>query len=188
MRGVMIFSDPASFRTYAFNKRTLQGLNLEFGVRTGTGVNLFASLTTDRIYGFDSFVGLKEDWPGAIDAPAGKFTQKGKLPSVKGNVSLVKGWFDETLPAFLEDHTDLISFVNVDCDTYESTNVILNLCVDRFSEGTVIIFDEYIGFPDWERGEFLAWKEFIGKHGVSYKYISFSDNRVAIIITGIERT
>jgi hypothetical protein len=63
------------------------------------------------VYGFDSFEGLPEDW--AIGVMNGKedtdrfirgktFDLRGNLPVVRPNVRLLKGWFDKTLPEFLD--------------------------------------------------------------------------------------
>jgi len=74
----------------------VEGLYAEFGVFRGATINFIAKRCRPRtIWGFDSFQGLKEDWPGN----ASVFDAGGKLPSVKGNVKLVRGWFDESLPA-----------------------------------------------------------------------------------------
>ena len=34
--------------------------------------------------------------------------------------------------------------------------------------GTVILFDEYFNFPNWERHEFKAFQEFVEKYGIKY--------------------
>jgi hypothetical protein len=36
------------------------------------------------------------------------------LPEVEKNVSLVKGWFDSSIPAFLEEHSDKIIFLHIE--------------------------------------------------------------------------
>jgi hypothetical protein len=184
MPTAMMFSDVAKFRSYAFLKRAPGGLNLEFGVRAGAGVNLFASLTSEVVFGFDSFLGLKEDWGGALDSPAGRFSRGGRLPKVRSNVRLVKGWFHETLPGFLEQHSSFVSFANVDSDTYEAAVSVLESIGGRLRIGSILIFDEYLGIPGWEHCEFRAWQEFVARSGMTYKYLAVSDNRVALVITG----
>ena len=37
---------------------------LEFGVFSGSSINFFSKKINKKIYGFDSFEGLKEDWSG----------------------------------------------------------------------------------------------------------------------------
>ncbi|MBM1173547.1 class I SAM-dependent methyltransferase [Microvirga arabica] len=145
------------------------GLFLEFGVATGRSINHISSLHDDAVYGFDSFEGLPEDWRG--DHPKGKFA--GPLPTVPAHVHLIKGWFSETLPSFLERHTGPVSFLHVDCDLYSSTKFIFDTLADRIQPECVIVFDEYFNYPGWREHEKKAFAEFIAKHGVRYRYESF---------------
>jgi hypothetical protein len=69
------------------------------------------------------------------------------LPHVSSNVTLIKGWFDQTLPPFLEKHPAPVSFLHVDCDLYSSTKTIFDSLRTRFRPGTVIVFDEYFNYP-----------------------------------------
>lgn len=54
--------DTAEHLRYAIRHVTLQGLWLEFGVSNGASLKVIAEQTSARIYGFDSFEGLPEDW------------------------------------------------------------------------------------------------------------------------------
>ena len=73
---------------------------LEFGVYKGGMINYQARKFPGlNFIGFDSFEGLQEQWSGM--APERTFDLGGKLPKVRPNVSLVKGWFAE-LGAALE--------------------------------------------------------------------------------------
>jgi hypothetical protein len=40
---------------------------LEFGVATGTTINYISRFTNDKVYGFDSFEGLPENWREGYD-------------------------------------------------------------------------------------------------------------------------
>lgn len=42
--------------------RATGGLVLEFGVASGEAINLLAENTTEKVFGFDSFEGLPDDW------------------------------------------------------------------------------------------------------------------------------
>ena len=75
---------------------------LEFGVLGGGTINLFSKYLKTNIYGFDSFIGLKEDMVGA-DHLKGDFNLQGKIPSLRNNVIPIKGWVQETLPKFLNE-------------------------------------------------------------------------------------
>ena len=84
------------------------GLNLEFGVFGGETINHAAWLRADLDFiGFDSFEGLPEDMDtGEKLVPATAFDRDGKPPEVEPNVKLVKGWFDESIPTWLEELDD----------------------------------------------------------------------------------
>lgn len=132
-------------------------------------------------YGFDSFQGLREDWTGT-SMGKGAFNLDGIPPAVNSNVTLVKGWFDESLPHFLQIHSENFAFIHFDADTYESTVLLLNLIGYRIIKGAIVIFDEYLGFPNWQNGEYLAWKQFVEIHKLNYEYLAFARKQTVIRI------
>lgn len=165
----------------------LNGLILEFGVAGGVSTRLIAANAEPRrIHGFDSFEGLPGDWSGTHEQK-GRYTQHGKLPRVPANVQLHKGWFDATLPGFLAANPGPVSFINVDCDVYDSTIYVLNQLKDRFRPGSVILFDEYYNYPNWREHEYKAWQEFVAANAITYRYVGFSTMRyhAAVQITKI---
>lgn len=177
-----IRGDTEHLLRHAFAARAPGGLVVEFGVFEGQSIRFLASLTSETIYGFDSFRGLREDWKGWA-AAKGTFDMGGVAPRVPANVSLIEGWFDETLPVFLRENAEPFSFVHIDCDTCEAASVVLCTAADRFRPGTVIVFDEYFGYRGWRMGEWKAWQEFVAGRGVAYKYVAFHDRAVALILT-----
>ena len=148
----------------------------------GRSIRFLASLTSETIYGFDSFEGLREDWKGWA-AAKGTFDMGGVPPEVPANVILVKGWFDKTLPHFLREHAEPFSFVHIDSDTYEAASLVLGAAADRFRPGTVVVFDEYFGYRGWRAGEAKAWQEFVAARGIGYSYLAFHDQAVALVVT-----
>jgi len=139
------------------------GLILEFGVATGRSIRHWAQMfPTHDIYGFDGFEGIYEDWNGM---PAGHFAQD--PPLVPANVRLVVGRFDKTLPSWLSDHPGKASLIHIDCDLYQATVDVFENLRDRIQTGTIIVFDEYWNYPDWQQHEFRAWQE----QQIPYEYI-----------------
>ena len=149
----------------------IEGLVLEFGVRFGASIRQIAALAEQEVHGFDSFEGLPEQWH---HEPQGIYSTKGKLPEVPDSVTLHVGWFEDTIPAFIQKHSGPIRFMNIDCDIYSSTKTIFDLFSDRIIPGTVIVFDEYIGNAHWREDEFKAFQEAVAKYGWSYEYLAFS--------------
>lgn len=180
MRDVPVFGNKyALFDKVLSEVEIKDGLYLEFGVFQGTTINYIASQKeNDTIYGFDSFEGLPEDWG---DIKKGTFNME-NLPDVRANVSLVKGWFSQTLPEFIKAHNKPVSFMHIDCDLYSYAKDIFNALASNICPGTVIFFDEYFNYPEWKENEYKAFQEFCEKHSVKYKYLGICNTQVALKI------
>lgn len=165
-----------------------EGLMLEFGVYNGNSIRFFASLTSRTIYGFDSFEGIPDAW---TLRRKGDFAVAA-LPEVPKNVKLVKGWFSETLPEFLAANPGAVSFIHMDCDLYSSTQTVLELLVGRIQAGTVIVLDDFLEEPGFEKEEHLAFFEFVEKFKVEFEYIGYTttvpSSPVSIIIKSIRHS
>ena len=162
------------------------GLWLEFGVYRGETLNYIASYAPAVIYGFDSFEGLPEFWRDGFDKGAFGINE---MPEASQKARLVKGWFDDTLPEFIANHSgEEISFIHVDCDLYSSTKTIFNLCEDKIKPGTIIVFDEYFNYPGWQNGEYKAFQEFMVNSDFRYEYIGYvwTHEQVAVRILAKE--
>jgi hypothetical protein len=160
------------------------GLFCEFGVFTGATINHIAANTKAVIHGFDSFEGLPEKWREGFEK--GSFQMNG-LPKVRENVILHKGWFDKSVPEFAAKYPGNIAFLHMDADLYSSTKTVFDLLGSRIVPGTVIDFDEYIGYPGWQNGEFKAFQELVQKRHLKFEYIGRvpNYNQVAVQITGV---
>jgi hypothetical protein len=163
-----------------FKAAGAQGMVLEFGVFQGRSLGWIAEcLKTKTAYGFDTFTGLPEDWdyserPGAKKFPVGHFdTTVLGIGPMPGNVKLVKGLFQDTLPGFLASHPGPVGLVHVDSDLYSSAAYVLEALNDRIVPGTVVAFDELFDmhrqdaliYDRWREGEWKAMNEWIDRHG-----------------------
>ena len=166
------FDSNLSLLSKAMDLARPNGLFLEFGVASGRTISHMA-LNTPRthFYGFDSFEGLPEAWRSGFDK--GAFAQA-RLPIVPPNVTLIKGWFDDTLPTFLHDRPHMpVSLLHIDCDLYSSTKTIFASLQGRIVPGTVIVFDEYWNYPGWRDHEFRAFEELLAETGIRAKPFGF---------------
>ena len=164
----------------AYEAMTLQnGLILEFGVRHGTSIRQLASFTSRPIYGFDSFEGLPEDWHQESKEV---YSTRGKIPKVPSHVTLIPGWFDQTLSLFLAKHDEDVALINIDCDIYSSTKTVLDLLNARIKKGTIIVFDEYIGNLHWEDDEHKAFMESTKKYSWNYEYLFYSAYTKQVVV------
>ena len=174
-----------ALKEYVKNSEYKDKLFLEFGTYKGELINFCSSLIPEaKFYGFDSFEGLPETWNSQFFK--GSFDVKGNLPKVNKNVSLIKGYFNETLPKFLEEHKEKAAFIHIDCDLYSSTKTVFDNIYDRIVPNTVIQFDEYYNYPGWRNHEFKAFQEFCKKYSVEYEYIGISLYQVAVVIKSIK--
>jgi hypothetical protein len=155
---------------------------MEFGVYKGGMINYQAKQFPGlNFVGFDSFQGLRENWRGM--APEKTFDLGGKLPKVRRNVTLVKGWFAESGPRWKVENprSGLPLLVHVDCDTYAATVDVLEFCSSYVEHGLVIHFDDYFGFPNWRTGGFKALKEISASRQWRLTYLSYGTKEVAVL-------
>jgi len=172
------------FLDLAIKRVRVEGHYVEFGVFNGASIRFIASRIGDnRIIGFDSFEGLPEDWQGR-DIEKGTFSRQGKLPRVPSNVELQPGWFDKSLPRWLDGNPGPLAFVHIDSDLYSSAKTIFDLIAARLVPGTVIAFDEYFGYPQWQQHEFKAFQEFVERCDVAYEYLCYARTQAAVRLTG----
>jgi len=56
---------------------------------------------------------------------------------------------------------------------------------ENIVKGTVIVFDEYLGYPGWQNGEYKAFVEFSKKYKKNFKYLSSNipGEQVAVVIS-----
>ncbi|MGH3377766.1 MAG: TylF/MycF/NovP-related O-methyltransferase, partial [Actinoallomurus sp.] len=177
--------DPRATLEYALSLAEGQdGMALEFGVHTGGTLKVIAGAREGKnVFGFDSFAGLPEDWREGF--PAGHFAVSAP-PEVHG-AELVVGRFEDTLAGFLEEHPEPVAFVHVDADLYSSARTVLTHLGPRLGVGTVIVFDEFFGYPGWPEHEYRAWQEYVAESGVRFDYEGFTteNEQVIVRITGI---
>lgn len=181
MASTKSFPDNISLLKYSLDLTKNDGLFIEFGVYKGKTINFIASNTDQVVYGFDSFEGLPEDWRDQFEKGTFKLD---KLPKVKKNVKLIKGWFENTLPHFIERYPEKCAFIHIDCDLYSSTKTIFDLLKNKIKKDTIIVFDEFFNYPGWKEGEYKSFIEFIEDNNIKFKYIGYCryDEQVAVKI------
>ena len=171
MTSVRSFPDGFALMAHAMQAASVEGLVCEFGVASGRSINYIAKLAPqEKIFGFDSFDGLPEDWQGVM--PRGTF-KRSELPEVPDNVQLVRGLFTETLAGFLQEHAEPVKLLHVDCDLYSSTKTIFEQVEPRLQPGSVIVFDEYFNYAGWRQHEYKAFEELVERTGWSFEYLGY---------------
>jgi len=159
----------------------IEGEILEFGVYSGNTINFISEHFNQPIYGFDSFEGLPEDWNMSYKEKFNKH-KKGyfavdQLPKVNDNVVLVKGFFDTSLPKWLQENIlSQISLLHVDSDLYSSAKTIFDNLNNYIVEGTVIVFDEFYPwgrkrYETWEQHEYKAFCEWVETYNREFEVL-----------------
>jgi Macrocin-O-methyltransferase (TylF) len=161
-------------------------LLLDLGVWIGWSTRLISEASGRPVYGFDTFEGLVEDWQvdDQMVVKRGTFSLSEPLaqrliqdtgvtlhdgvPDALGRkVQFIKGMTYDTLAPFLADRPAArIRLFHMDLDTYESCLHALETCKDRFVEGSILVFDEYLV----TNGEMLAFYEFQEKYQLQWRY------------------
>ena len=151
---------------------------LEFGVYKGDTANFFSKYV-NKLYAFDSFEGLREDWVGS-QSPAGTFNLDKKIPKLNTNVTPIVGWVQDTLDNFLEEKKPKINFVHMDMDTYETSKFILTKIKPYLNNDAIILFDDLWWHPGWEVGEYKALKEVFNDDEYEFKAFAIYGEQVVI--------
>jgi hypothetical protein len=134
----------AVFNEAVLRMRGVEPLYLEFGVYQGRTLRWWTehvATAAARFVGFDSFEGLPEDWIG--HARKGTFHVDHSPDFADPRVSLVPGWFEDTLARWEPPaHDQLV--VNLDCDLYSSTTCVLRWLAPHLRPGSLIYFDDLL--------------------------------------------
>ena len=161
---------------------SINGSYLEFGTYKGQSivyaykemVSIFGLIPKKgilSIHGFDSFAGIKGITSDEIDGPFSEGGYEASFKEYKDNLiknkvdtNFVKthsGFFHQTLTLELlrkiKIETPIAAVINIDCDVFEPAFAALNFCKSMFTQGTIILFDDYFSYAlDPNKGEVRA--------------------------------
>lgn len=165
---VPIYPDPRRrkrmWEDHVLGKTIEGGVIVEFGVADGGSIGWFTKKYPDTtVFGFDSFEGLPEDWMQGkrVILPKGYFNRDGNPPeyALTGDVTYVKGWFEDTVPDWSKNFDGYIKIAHIDSDLYSSCKIVLENIKDKLRVGSFILFDE-ITHLDGKDHELKAFLEF----------------------------
>ena len=181
----LILEDTSDVREYAIktsllNDKDKEYYYLEFGVYQGATANYFSKYV-NKLYAFDSFEGIEEDWIGT-SLMKGSMDLNKKVPKLNSNIEPVVGWVEDTLEDFLKKHNPKINFVHLDMDTYSPTKFTLEKLKPYLVKNAIILFDELYNYVGWEHGEYKALKEVFKEDEFEYKAFALNSVRCAIQI------
>lgn len=137
---------------------------LEFGVYKGESLKTWLQLNRhedSRFHGFDSWEGLA----GEEGAPFDKGHFATEPPVINdARCTLHRGWFEQTLPLFIEAEHDCPGqlIINLDADEYVPTMQALIGLRGYIEPGTIVMFDE-MSVAQCEFRALLDWAAIFGR-------------------------
>jgi len=173
---------------------------LEFGVYNGTSLICMYQALEDlnlshvRLFGFDSFEGLPPDEENHWGA-GGRFSCD--LETTRtileregvdlARVTLVKGFFADTLNDDMSRQIQKASVIMVDCDLYRSTVECLAFSDSLIKDDAIVCFDDWYPLSERHMGEKRAFQEFLlARESLQAKSItSYTQNARTFILTRI---
>lgn len=145
---------------------------LEIGVRRGRSCAVVAaSCPAVNIYGFDMWM---QDYAGMENPGPDFVAQELKKIGHKGNLSLISGNSQQTVPEFFQKHPEIyFDMITVDGDHSEQgARLDLENCLPRLKQGGVILLDDIV-HPQHRYLETL-WDELITQND-QFSSIKYSE-------------
>ena len=142
----------------------------EFGVGCGRSAKDLSKLLGEdgNLFLFDSWKGLPDLWDLGSDQKHEPGSWKFPRMETRDNrLIITDGWFNDVLPyAFPEQ----LGLINIDCDVYSSTGDVLFGALEFIGCGTVLIFDELIGYKNYRKHEYKALQEWLEETGYTMEW------------------
>jgi Macrocin-O-methyltransferase (TylF) len=121
---------------------------VEFGVASGD--------SPKTIFACDSFEGMPEKYE---NLEVGYFACK--PPRIRG-VEIVKGYFETSLTPELAQRVGRVALASLDADLFSSTLCALTWLTPLLGNGSLLLFDEYLGGDNAEKRAHEQWQEATG--------------------------
>jgi hypothetical protein len=159
---------------------SVKGDYAEFGIWTGRTFVEACRIAPKygvprRFVAFDSFEGLPTLHGPDVGGPfaTGDFKnsraefearlRRARVPM--NDVTIVEGWFDDTLAHPEQIHLESVAVAWIDCDLYASTTPVLDYLTSRISPGSVLLFDDWYTFrASPHKGEMRACAEWLERN------------------------
>ena len=156
---------------------------LEFGVHWGESLKWWIDNNKhedSRFVGFDSFFGIPERYGRH---GIGTMSTDGIPPAIDDKrCSFQIGWFLDTLPSFVMEYKPQHrKVINIDCDLYTSSTLVLTLLALHLRKGDIILLDDF-GSLSCADHEFRAFLDFFSSYGIEYEILGAADKYVRVAV------
>jgi hypothetical protein len=170
----------------------IEGSIIEFGVFNGYWLDKLLSHMAQRssfrpVLGFDSFQGLPKPsvshdfsgWQEGMYRASFDTVVESLKVDERPHLTLVPGWFSDTLHRQPASTIKNIAYARVDCDLYEPTVEVLQYLTDRLVDGAILFFDDWTYFLD--KGETKAFAEWSQEQSrYRFEILGFVNVRIAM--------
>ena len=186
--------------TFQFMNKLPNGNLLEFGIFSGNTMNRLikgaesVGKPFEKVYGFDSFIGLPEETKGVWqnpEWPKGAFNVcfDFDLKSVehgmefvrsrveRQDINLIPGFFSESLVREIgEPLRDSCSYLHIDVDIHASTVQVLDFIFNYsiLKYGALVRYDDWASTPEYQGGNSLAHMQAEIKYKIDWNRISMN--------------
>lgn len=157
-------NQPAYFEKVLSNidlEKSKDNLFIELGVFSGLTLDLINRNTGNlKVYGFDTFTGLPEDWAssnGNILYEKDYFSTP--VPSDTDKNKFIVGKIEDTLLNFLSEKKQKIKFIHLDLDLYSSSKYAFNIIFDYLDDEAIIVVDDIYNFSSWDEHSIKSLSE-----------------------------
>ena len=149
---------------YALSQVNTHDLFSEFGVRDRKTFNIIKEYS-NVVHGFDSWTGMP--WPWQLTrlvepAKTGPHLAAKTIPKSDDTQIFWSGLFEDTLPKFLKEYNQPISFLHIDSNYYKSATQVLTALNDYITNDTVIVIGQCHAF---EQADLKKWGN-VWNHGL----------------------
>ena len=174
------------------------GFIIQIGVLYTRALNFIATLNPGRtIYGLDSFKGLVEKWDmhPDVDIKKDKFVTKHFPIVILKNVIIYDKWSNSFIEDFKKEKLkeDPISFLYLNCFTYQMTKDMLYNFQGNFKDGTIILFNAFFNYNNryqYHRGlqnQNKAFFEFANENKLKYEFFAYNNYDMQLAIKIIKK-
>jgi hypothetical protein len=142
-----------------------EGVWLEFGTGNGETSNLITTYYNNTLYSFD-MVDVNENSHECV-----------KPIYINKNVEIIKGNISEILYNFKKTYIikNNISFIYINCDSYQSTKYILDNLCNKISNNCIIIFSKLINYSYYFIYQLKAFYEFTQEYNINFEWLGMNN-------------
>lgn len=138
------------------NKIDQTGKWIITNINDGESANLITNYYKNTLYAFDN-------------------NKEPKYIYLNKNIKVLHGDFYSNQNNIIESYSndnEFISFIYINCNSYQTTKQVLESFYPKMKEDCVIIFEKMINFEDYILHSFKSWYEFTQEHEIEFKWLT----------------